>query len=102
MSAQLLNEKEAYFEIMTHIRRTGQPIQAWYAGVAQDARKALFKEHRVAERSEGWIFRTCQNDAAARYVKSALLKQGCDGGARGDDLAPNEVYVYLKTGTTKP
>jgi hypothetical protein len=102
MAMQELNEQEAYFEILTHIRRTGKPIQAWYAGVARDARQALFKDHGVSQAGSGWIFRTCRNDSTARYVKSALLKLGCDGGPRGADLAPTEVYVYLKTEKTKP
>jgi len=93
-----MSKQQALAEIRAYIAQCGGNYPAWYAGIASNPQERLFSGHSVKERSDCWIYRTCDSNADARSVENALLSLGAKGGPCGGDDATKAVYAY-KIGT---
>ena len=87
------NFNEAVSELKSYMISSGDAWKDWYVGIAADARKRLFNDHAVNEKTDLWIYRQCINSTFARQVEDyfvdSLVTKGDKGG--GDD---STVYVY--------
>lgn len=92
----------AIAEIRNQIAKCGGYYSGWYVGIAADARDRLFRDHRVSENADSWIFRNCGNSTVARAVEQYFLNQGADGGTGGGDYKTIFVYAYKKAYHTNP
>lgn len=100
MKPQTAND--VYNEIVAHIDKQSSTYSSWYCGIASNWEDRLFNEHQVPRKDHWWIARQCHDNESARNVETALLKLGCDGGARGGDNTTIYVYAYLKGTMTNP
>jgi len=74
----------------------------WCVGVAVNADKRLFEEHKVHKLGV-WACHVADSFTIAKQVEAAYMRAGCQGAIGGSkDRAARTVYVYLKTSTTKP
>jgi len=96
------HEQRAYNNIKAYIDKQDKPYQSWYVGIASNARKRLFEDHNVLEKTDQWVYDQCPNDKDARSVEAALLKLGCDGETGGGDETTTYIYAYLKSSNTNP
>lgn len=100
--------KEIIREIREQINKSWESPRRWYVGISADARKALFSDHHVRERGDGykdrWIY--CRADsvqdaknAAAFFSRSFFWHADCRSDFQDTGL---EVYAYLKGSHTVP
>jgi hypothetical protein len=75
----------------------------WYVGIAEDARDALFGDHRVDKEGDLWIYRTATSSRVAHGIRDFFTTElGADGVADAVDGDPRMVYAYRKAGHTEP
>ena len=89
-------------DIDAYMSQHGGKNPDWYVGIATDARRRLFDEHKVLEKGGAWIYRLAVTTDIARQVEKAYLAAGCDGGTGGGDEGTDYVYAYKKTPATEP
>ena len=87
-------KEQVFADIKSHVAQCGGRFSSWYAGIAADPRDRLFNGHCVSEKSDAWIYRTCNSDKNARTVENALLRMGMKGGPCGGDGDTKFVYAY--------
>jgi len=89
-------------EIKSHIESGGGNYSAWYVGIATKPRERLFNDHRVNEKTDGWIFRHAESESAARQIEDYFVNTlGTDGGT-GGGINPEYVYAYKKSSHSDP
>jgi hypothetical protein len=89
-------------EMAGYMQQVGGAYTAWYVGVAEDARRRLFIEHGVNERTDRYVDRQADSAAAARRIEQYFLALGAKGGPGGGTSATTQVYAYLKNAHTAP
>jgi len=89
-------------DLKIYIRDLGGEYSKWYIGIAADARKRLFDDHKVEERGgKGWIFRKCESSDIAREIEKYFIDTlGTAGGSGGGDDDTDKIYAYKITPTT--
>lgn len=92
--------QSAMADIVTHIQNRQPDYKRWYAGISATPRKRLFTDHNVSEQAGIWIIRDAGSESGAREVERRLHTKGCKGSGGGGD-APQFVYAYLITNSTK-
>ena len=100
MAAQ--TEQVIFDEIMGHIKHEGSAFESWYAGITKDIEIRLQGYHCVPQKDPWYIWREAVSAPEAQNVQKALLEQGVDGIAGGDDDSSIFVYAYKKTLFTIP
>jgi len=73
-----------------------------YVGITNNARRRLFEEHLVNEKSGVWIYRVAESENIAREIEEYFLNLGMNGDTGGGSEECQIIYAYLKTTTTKP
>ena len=81
---------------------SGKKYSDCYIGITSDVDSRLFGDHNVSKDNGFWIYRTASSDGVARDIETYFLDKGMDGGSGGGDDDSKIVYVYKKTGSTKP
>ena len=82
--------------IREHIRQNGDKFDEWFIGIAKNAAKKLFVEHRVNEYNDKWIYRTAIDFAMAKEIKQYFVTLGVEGDDINDDITGNIIYAYKK------
>ncbi len=75
-----INHNEIISEIQNHIRKVGGAFADWCVGTAKDPRSPFFESHRVAEKSDGLIYREAFTASGAQAAEPGL-----DSRVRGND-----------------
>jgi len=89
-------------EIKNHIDGGGS-YSAWYVGIASKPRQRLFEDHKVNEKTNGWIYRESESSDIARSIEDHFVNTlGTDGGTGGGDNSTRFVYAYKKNAHTDP
>jgi hypothetical protein len=84
-------------EIDAHMRKSGIPNSSWYVGVTSDIQERLFGFHKVPRQNHWFIYRRCENAAAARLLEAAYHRAGCKGSTGGGTGDCAFVYAYVIT-----
>lgn len=92
---------QAHTDILSHIQQCGASFNAWYCGIASDARDCLFVRHGVHEQNDAWIYRDCGTDIVARAIEQYFHSLGCQGAGGGGGPYTRFVYAYRITGATR-
>lgn len=87
-------KQQIIVDITSYINQRAGSLRDWYVGIASDARKRLFNDHAVNEKSDLWIFRTAESSNVARDVEDYFLRRGAQGGPGGGDGDTDMVYAY--------
>jgi hypothetical protein len=98
----VVSTNRVFDEIKAYVNRKGEPYTGWFVGITADVSNSLFVEHGVSQKQDYWIYKQCPNNRAAKSVKSALMKLGCEGRSGGWDESTNTVFAYLKNSKTTP
>ncbi len=70
-----INHTEIIAEIQNHIRKIGGEFADWCVGTAKDPRSPFFESHRVAERSDGLIYREAFTASGAQAARDYLVNE---------------------------
>ncbi len=76
-----INHNEIISEIQNHIRKVGGAFADWCVGTAKDPRSPFFESHRVAEKSDGLIYREAFTASGAQAASPAWIP-ACAGMTR--------------------
>jgi hypothetical protein len=87
-------------EMKAHIEKQGGLYSSWYVGIAANAEKRLFEDHKVSKENGWWIHREALNTEDARAVEQYFFALGCKGGPGGGDSSTKFAYAYLITAST--
>ena len=99
----LKTKEDVISEIKAHIIKCGGSYFSWYVGIAQDAERRLFLDHKVNKNNDAWIYRKAASSYEARQVERYFIEVlGTDGGTGGGDETSNIVYAYKKKSHTNP
>jgi hypothetical protein len=90
-------------EILSIMQKHGGPSYSWYVGISQDAKEALFSNHKVSIERGIWIWKPADNPKVAREVEDYFVDNFySDGALFGRDILSTQVYAYKKASDTKP
>jgi len=99
----LQDKQEIIDDIRKYILRNKGKYPLWYVGVSHNARDCLFKEHKVREKGDLWIYKTANTSEIAREVeKYFLIVLGTDGLIGSREETAKMVYAYRKAMHTNP
>ena len=99
------DEQKLLQEIIQHITLCGGNADEWYAGVADNADRALFIQHLVLPNKDVWIHKNAGSIEAAKSILNELTTNfGLKGIVNEQIENPNStiIYVYKKQSHTKP
>lgn len=63
------------FELLSYIKEFGGRAEEWRMGLTNDARQALFADHRVNESADIWLWKPALSPIAARTVYRYMTEQ---------------------------
>ncbi len=90
-------------EIQRYIDGIEGLYEDWYVGITENARDALFVEHRVKKEGDLWIYRTATTSRVAHGIRDFFTAElGADGAIDAADGDPKIVYAYRKSEHTEP
>ena len=96
-------KQEIIDDIKKYILRNKGKYPLWYVGVSSNARDCLFKEHKVREKGDLWIYKTTASSQVAREVeKHFLIVLGTDGLIGSGEETAKIFYAYRKAMHTNP
>ncbi len=93
-----MNANQIINDIANHVGDS--PYSLWYVGVAEDAEKRLFTEHKVSKTQGRWIYRPSDSDSVARKAEDYFIHKGMNGGAGGGSNQSKYTYAYFITSYT--
>ena len=97
------NKQEIIDDIKKYILENKGDYNLWYVGVSSNARNSLFKEHKVKEKGDRWIYKTAISSEIAREAeKHFLIVLGADGVIGSGEENARMVYAYRKAMHTDP
>ena len=97
------NKQEIIDDIKKYILEYKGDYNLWYVGVSNDARNSLFKEHKVKEKEDRWIYKTAISSEIAREVeKHLIIVLGTHGEIGSGEETARMVYAYRKAMHTNP
>ncbi len=70
-----MNHSEIISEIQNHIKKLGGASSDWCVGTAKDPRSPFFESHRVAEKSDGLIYREAFTASGAQAARDYLVNE---------------------------
>ncbi len=70
-----INHSEIIAEIQNHIKKLGGASGDWCVGTAKDPRSPFFESHRVAEKSDGLIYREAFTASGAQAARDYLVNE---------------------------
>ncbi len=70
-----MNHNEIIAEIQNHIKKLGGASGDWCVGTAKDPRSPFFESHRVAEKSDGLIYREAFTASGAQAARDYLVNE---------------------------
>ena len=96
IGSDIITDLNCFFE------QSGHPPVDWYVGIASDAERKLFNDHKVSRHLDSWIYRIADNSEIARSVQKDYLNLGCCGPMYPEDSKGIMVYAYLRSANTFP
>ena len=97
------DKQEIIDDIKKHIIKSKGDYNLWHVGVSSDARDSLFKEHKVKENGDRWIYKTALSSETAREVeKHLIIVLGTHGEIGSGEKTAKMVYAYKKAMHTDP
>ena len=97
------DKQEIIDDIKKHIIENKGDYNSWYVGVSSDAHNSLFKEHKVKEKGDRWIYKTALSSEIAREVeKHLIIVLGTHGEIGSGEETARIVYAYRKAMHTDP
>ena len=97
------DKQEIIDDIKEYILKNKEDYNSWYVGLSSDARKSLFKEHKVKEKGDRWIYKTAITSEIAREIERYLLiVLKIDGVVGSGEETTKMVYAYKKAMHTDP
>jgi len=97
------DKEEIIDAIKKYIIKSKGDYPIWYVGVSSDARNSLFKEHKVKEKGDRWIYKTAISPQVAREVERYLIiVLRTDGEVGSGEEAAKMVFAYKKAMHTDP
>lgn len=98
-----LDKQEIIDDIKKYIIKSKGDYPLWYAGVSSDASNSLFKEHKINEKGDRWIYKTAISPQVAREVERHLIiVLRTDGEVGSGEEDAKMVFVYKKAIHTDP
>lgn len=101
-SHPVLSKEQLMSILKQYMMKAGEGYAAWYVGVCRDPRERLFKEHRVVESGEFWLYRRADNPETAEAVEDVFVNWYGAEGRPGTEENPTYVYAYKKAPGTDP
>ena len=86
-----MTEQNTMEAILKYVESKGGTKSLWYVGLAKDPKKAMFKEHNVAEHGSPWFYNFAVDPQEALRIYDKLLMMGFDGARLPKDLNVNGV-----------
>jgi len=97
------DKQEIIDDIKKYIIENKGDYNSWYVGVSSDARNSLFKDHKVKENGNHWIYKTALSSEIAREVeKHLIIVLGTHGEIGSGEETAKMVYAYKKAMHTDP
>jgi len=97
------DKEEIINDIKEYILRNKRKYPMWYVGVSSNAHDSLFKEHKVREEGDLWIYKTANTSEIAREVERYfLIVLGTDGEIGSGEETSKMLYAYKKAMHTDP
>ena len=97
------DKQEIIDNIKKYILENRGDYNLWYIGVSSDARNSLFKEHKVKEKGDRWIYKTAITSEIAREVeKYFLIVLGTEGIIGSGEETARMIFAYRKAMHTDP
>lgn len=97
-----LSNEQLLSILKQYVMKDGEGYAAWYVGVCRDPRERLFKEHRVTESGELWLYRRVANPETAEAVEDLFVNRYGADGRPGTEENPTYIYAYKKAPGTDP
>lgn len=97
------DKQEIIEDIKKYILEKKGDYNSWYVGVSSNARNRLFKDHKIKENGDRWIYKTALSSEIAREVERYLLiVLRIDGLVGSGEETAKMVYAYKKAMHTDP
>ena len=97
------DKQEIIEDIKKYILENKGDYNSWYVGVSSNARNRLFKDHKIKENGDRWIYKTALSSEIAREVERYLLiVLRIDGLVGSGEETAKMVYAYKKAMHTDP
>ncbi len=97
------DKQEIIEDIKKYILENKGDYNSWYVGVSSNARNSLFKDHKIKENGDRWIYKTALSSEIAREVERYLLiVLRIDGLVGSGEETAKMVYAYKKAMHTDP
>jgi len=97
------DKQEIIEDIKKYILENKGDYNSWYVGVSSNARNRLFKDHKIKENGDQWIYKTALSSEIAREVERYLLiVLRIDGLVGSGEETAKMVYAYKKATHTDP